>query len=171
LDIWETFTKEDDEKDRFSLKTHHDTYVKMPFGKTPHCKATESKWAMKMKFLKDKELKDKKKFIMNKANKKHGAKCEDPESVMVTDAPKKWKRVRGLTGQAGTFSFESTENEGHFLRHCGYLLRQHCFEDSKLFKCDASFINRKGKAPDGWTAFESVNYPGHFLGINGDGCL
>jgi len=30
---------------------------------------------------------------------------------------KKFRRVKGNTGQMGTWSFESTENEGHFLRH------------------------------------------------------
>lgn len=143
----------------------------MPFGKAPHCKAKESKWGMKMKFFPNKELKDKKKFIISKTNKKHGVKCEDAEKVEVTEIPTKWRRVRGLTGQAGTFSFESIATEGNYLRHCNYLLREHAFEDSKLFKCDATFINRKGKAPDGWTCFESVNFPGHFIGINGDGAL
>jgi len=74
--------------------------------------------------------------------------------------------VDGLSGANGTVSFESTTKPGHFLRH----LSRELFLDSKLttrgvhtFLRDATFYAWPNLFIDGFVAFESVNFVGHFI--------
>jgi len=69
--------------------------------------------------------------------------------------------------------------DGSFLRHAGYFLRKHRYEDSKLYRLDASFYmtkneffdcddggNSNGNKIDYYT-FHSVNYDGCYISHRG----
>jgi len=73
-----------------------------------------------------------------------------------------WKMVAGLTGDAGSVSFESTGYPGWYLRHRGFEVWLDPFDGSALNKQDATFMPRAGNSGAG-LSFESVNYPGRFM--------
>jgi hypothetical protein len=83
----------------------------MPFGKEPFCKNDKNNWGAKLKFFKDNELKEKKCLFVNKHDHEKGIRmAEEGDHCIYGDVGgDKWRRVRGLTGQPGTFSFESTQ--------------------------------------------------------------
>ena len=51
----------------------------------------------------------------------------------------------GLTGQAGTVSFESLDKPGYFLRHQNFLFYLRKRENADLFKKDSTFFARADK--------------------------
>ncbi len=51
----------------------------------------------------------------------------------------------GLTGEAGTVSFESKDKPGYFLRHQNFLMFLHPRDNSDLFKKDATFVEEHDK--------------------------
>jgi len=71
--------------------------------------------------------------------------------------------VQGTCGVEGTVSFESVTRTGSFLRHQGFKIFLHRFEETELYKNDACFYPRYDKYFEGYTAYESVNYPGKFI--------
>jgi hypothetical protein len=73
-----------------------------------------------------------------------------------------WNIVPGL-GNASCVSFESRNYPGKFLRHSGFRLILSSYEDSVLFKNDATFCERPGRSDPALSSFESLNYPGYFL--------
>jgi len=73
-----------------------------------------------------------------------------------------WKMVPGLTGAAGSVSFESTGYTGWYLRHRGFEVWLDKFDGSDLNKQDATFMLRAGNSGAG-LSFESVNTTNHFL--------
>lgn len=73
-----------------------------------------------------------------------------------------FKVVKGLAGCADCISFESLAQPGFYLRHAGWILRQHRNDGSDLFRKDASFKVIPGLVGKG-VSFESVNYPGKYL--------
>jgi len=74
-----------------------------------------------------------------------------------------FKVVPGVSGVPETISLESTASPGHFLRHSGYLIYLHKYQNTDLYKKDASFYPRSNKYYVGFVSFESVNYPGFFI--------
>jgi len=71
--------------------------------------------------------------------------------------------VRGLCDVAGTVSFESVAKPGWFLRHQGFKMYLHQWQDRDLYKKDACFFPRYEKYYYDHTAYESVNYPNQFI--------
>jgi len=74
-----------------------------------------------------------------------------------------FKVVPGISGVPGTVSFESLARPGHFLRHSNYLMWLHKYQNTDLYKKDASFYPRYNKYFPGFVSYESVNYPGLFI--------
>ena len=56
-----------------------------------------------------------------------------------------FKVVPGISGVPGTISFESIARPGHFLRHSNYLMWLHKYQNTDLYKKDASFYPRYNK--------------------------
>ena len=69
--------------------------------------------------------------------------------------------VPGLIGRG--VSFQSCAHPDKYLRHQGYILKDHKNDKSQLFKKDSSFILRKNHFFPGYYAFESVNFPSYFI--------
>ena len=74
-----------------------------------------------------------------------------------------WNIIPGLCGVVGTVSFQAVDSSNSFLRHTGYLIYQHNFSDSALFRKDACFYPRANRFFKGYTAYESVNFPNYFI--------
>ncbi|ADB29520.1 alpha-L-arabinofuranosidase B [Kribbella flavida DSM 17836] len=70
---------------------------------------------------------------------------------------------KGLTGAAGTVSFEASNHPGHFLRHANFKVGLHKNDNSDLFRADATFKRHGGDEVVGIVSFESVNFPEHYL--------
>jgi hypothetical protein len=66
----------------------------------------------------------------------------------------------GLTGQVGTVSFKFN---GKFLRHAGYVMWMHSYQNSNLFRRDSTFWPREDKYHSGYYSYESENYRNHFI--------
>lgn len=78
----------------------------------------------------------------------------------------KFNLVPGLTGEAGTVSFQSADNPRYYLHHHKFLV----LLDSKttssradIFDEDATFRIIKNKYFHGFDSFQSVNFPTHYL--------
>ena len=56
-----------------------------------------------------------------------------------------FKVVPGLSGAPGSISFESIARPGHFLRHKNYFMWLHKYQNTDLYKKDASFYPRYNK--------------------------
>lgn len=71
----------------------------------------------------------------------------------------------GLTGETGSISFKYVGGSCNncYLRHKNWVMSAHEFSDSNLFKKDATFFAKQNLFYDGWTAFESSNFPNHFI--------
>ena len=72
-----------------------------------------------------------------------------------------WKMVPGLAGQG--VSFQSRNFPNRYLRHRGGQVWLDGFQDTNLFKNDATFVVRPGLSDASQTSFESVNIPGAFI--------
>ena len=53
--------------------------------------------------------------------------------------------------------------DGCYLRHCGWNLRSHPYEQAELYLKDATFTLLYDRFFPGTVSFESVNYPGKFI--------
>jgi hypothetical protein len=81
----------------------------------------------------------------------------------ISPTPELWIPIRpGLAGHNGSVSFRSCHNARKYLRHSKGHLYNDNFENTRLFKLDATFTERKQFYP-GTTAYESVNYPNSFV--------
>ena len=69
----------------------------------------------------------------------------------------------GLAGHIGSVSFRSCSNARLYLRHAGFLLWEHPYQATALYKNDATFTVRTDKFIPRYDAYESVNYPGYFI--------
>jgi arabinan endo-1,5-alpha-L-arabinosidase len=72
----------------------------------------------------------------------------------------------GLTGAAGTVSFQSAAQPNSYLRHLNsilYLEDKNTGRNLNIFDQDATFRIVSDKFFPGFVSFESVNYPGKFL--------
>ena len=69
----------------------------------------------------------------------------------------------GLTGLPNTVSFRAGYDSTKYLRHANFLLWEHSYDTSDLFKKDATFVVRTDKWFDGYDAYESTNYPTRFI--------
>jgi Beta-1,3-glucanase/Alpha-L-arabinofuranosidase B (ABFB) domain len=80
-----------------------------------------------------------------------------------------FKVVPALDGTP-CYSFESRNFPGRYLRHSGYRVRNHAFENNDLYKRDATFCVQQGfGSAAGALSFVSRNFPGHYLRhINGE---
>ena len=68
------------------------------------------------------------------------------EAWIVDNSMGQFKLVTpGLTGQAGTVSFESLDKPGYFLRHQNFLFYLRKREEADLFKKDSTFFARADK--------------------------
>ena len=72
-----------------------------------------------------------------------------------------WKMVPGLAGEG--ISFQSKNFPDRYLRHRGGEMWLDVFEDSDLYKADATFLVKDGLADDTKISFESYNFPGNFI--------
>ena len=93
----------------------------------------------------------------------------DPENVFWKDAT--FKMVSGNAKAAqGALSLESENYPGYFLRHENSVMFIHQKDGSDLFNEDSSFYIRDALASPGtfgMASFESVNFPGYYVGHAG----
>lgn len=81
----------------------------------------------------------------------------------ISTIPKLWLLIRpGLSGHNGSVSFRSCYNATNYLRHVEYLLYNQNYEESRVYKLDATFTERD-RFFSGTTAYESVNLPNYFV--------
>ena len=74
-----------------------------------------------------------------------------------------FKVVRGLSGTESFVSFESVNNQGHYLRHSETLLFLHKQEYTEAFAKDASFKIINHKNDQKMVKFESESCPRHYI--------
>jgi len=82
------------------------------------------------------------------------------EGFIVAGAMQKFKMIKGLNGRANTVTFVLN---GRYLRHRYGLVHFDKYENSQLFKDDASFFIHENKYFNGFVSLEASNYPGAFL--------
>ncbi|THV41817.1 family 43 glycosylhydrolase [Glycomyces buryatensis] len=82
-------------------------------------------------------------------------------------ADSQFRIVTGLAG-SGTVSLESANYPGYFLRHKNYEVWVERNDGSSLFKADASFHRRSGRADAAGASFEATNAAGRYVqNVNG----
>ena len=71
----------------------------------------------------------------------------------------------GLTGEAGTVSFQSPSEPNKYLRHYGFILylEYRNGRNAHIFPQDATFKIIENKWFPGFVTFQSVNYPDRFV--------
>ena len=69
----------------------------------------------------------------------------------------------GLTGDPNTVSFRACHDATKYLRHADYVLWEHPVDYSIPYRKDATFIQHKNIWYFGYDAYESFNYPLHFI--------
>ena len=72
-----------------------------------------------------------------------------------------WRVVKGLCGFG--ISFQSKNNPNYFIRINSYQARIEEYDNTALFRMEASFILHKGLANSEKYSFESANFRGYFL--------
>jgi hypothetical protein len=83
--------------------------------------------------------------------------------------------ARALSGHEGAVSFRSVNFPNRYLRHSGFVLWLHEYQNDPLYQHDASFHIRDGfvSGVDAknvqYLSFESVNYPSFFMQRNDNG--
>lgn len=77
-----------------------------------------------------------------------------------------FRLVPGLTGGAGTISFQSVNLPDHYLRHYGFDFRLDAHDGTTTFAEDATFRQVAGLANSSWVSFRSVNYPDRHIRHN-----
>ena len=85
------------------------------------------------------------------------------KGVMVHyNSTRAYRLVPGLIGTG--VSFQSCADPNKYLRHdAGYIIWEHTNDSTPLFRKDASFRARENFFFPGYTVFESVNYPYHYI--------
>ena len=93
-----------------------------------------------------------------------GTKTDDANDVwLIKDGGDKYIEHRpGLTGDAGTVSFESVKKPGHYLRHRNHKMYTET-GDSELWRKDGTFYERKNKWFDGYSAYEAFAPSNNFI--------
>jgi hypothetical protein len=86
-----------------------------------------------------------------------------PRNTPLERQDSSFRAVAGLAGAQGSFSFESINVPNHYLRHQNWLIRLHVQAQDSLYRQDASFFVRQGRANAQWDSFESVNNPGRYI--------
>lgn len=69
----------------------------------------------------------------------------------------------GLTGEEGTASLASAAFPGHYLRHRSSLLHLDPYEESSVYKPDATFRLHPNRFYQGYLALESSNFKDYFI--------
>ncbi|WP_035704945.1 family 43 glycosylhydrolase [Glycomyces tenuis] len=87
------------------------------------------------------------------------------EPAMLADS--QFMIVAGLAG-SGSVSLRSANYPDRYLRHRNGEFWLDAFEDTDLYKQDASFQQRAGLADSNGVSFQSVNYPDYYLRRSGD---
>ena len=91
-------------------------------------------------------------------------------AAIVSEKPILFKLVRpGLTNAPNTVSIMSAEKPGWYLRHYGYRLYLEPKarpRNAHIFDLDATFTARENVFFDGFTSFQSVNYPDYYISSN-----
>lgn len=72
-----------------------------------------------------------------------------------------WRMVPGLAGRG--VSFQSVNFPNRYLRHRNSQVWLDPYQESNLYKADASFIEVPGLADASQTSFQSVNFPNRYL--------
>ena len=98
----------------------------------------------------------------------HSELVESTDDVWTT-----FKMVQpGLTGAAGTISFEEEARPGYYLRHQNFVMESQADDASELFRNDATFFVDDplgGGSNLGYNSFRSVNFPTHYITTSYDG--
>ena len=91
-------------------------------------------------------------------------------AAIVSEKPMLFKLVRpGLTNAPNTVSIMSAEKPGWYLRHYSYRLYLEPIANPRnahIFDIDATFTERENVFFDGFTSFQSVNYPDYYIYSN-----
>ena len=91
-------------------------------------------------------------------------------AAIVNEKPMLFKLVRpGLTNDPNTVSIMSAEKPGWYLRHYDYRLYLEPIANPRnahLFDKDATFTEGENVFFDGFTSFQSVNYPDYYISSN-----
>ena len=94
----------------------------------------------------------------------------DNDVAIVSEQQTQFRLVRpGLTNVPGTVSIMPVVKPGWFLRHYGYRLYLEPSANPRnpgLFAKDATFTERANAFFDGFTAFQSVNYPDYYISFD-----
>jgi len=98
-------------------------------------------------------------------------KHRNDDDIGIANGGTQYKMISpGLTGEAGTVSFESQWAIGHYLRHSSDTLRLNKGDGGQRFKADATFKivpALSGSGDEGYVSFQSVNLPTHFISHRG----
>ena len=94
----------------------------------------------------------------------------DNNAAIVSGQQTQFQLVRpGLTQAPDTVSIMSVAKPGWFLRHYGYRLYLEPIANPRnpgLFAKDSTFTERSDAFLDGFTAFQSVNYPDYYISFD-----
>ena len=84
-----------------------------------------------------------------------------------SETPMLFQLVRpGHTKAANTVSIMSSEKPDWYLRHANYRVSLTPAANTDLWLKDATFIEHPDTFFDGFTAFQSVNYPEYYISVN-----
>ena len=104
--------------------------------------------------------------LVNHATKKNVALNEN-NAAIVSETPMLFQLVRpGHTKAANTVSIMSSEKPDWYLRHANYRVSLTPAANTDLWLKDATFIEHPDTFFDGFTAFQSVNYPEYYISVN-----
>ena len=92
------------------------------------------------------------------------------DAAIVNEQPVLFQLVRpGLTNASNTVSMMSVEKPGWYLRHFDFRLYLEPIANPRnahIFDLDATFTELENVYFDGFTAFQSVNYPEYYISSN-----
>jgi len=94
-------------------------------------------------------------YIANSSG--QGVVMENPSA-----AASEWIMVPGLADPAGV-SFESASQPGYYLRHYNYTIYLQAYDNTAIFRNDATFYKVPGLADSSKVSFQSYNYPTRYL--------
>ena len=69
----------------------------------------------------------------------------------------------GLNGRSHSVSLQLINDQNRYLRHQDFLLKLHRFDNTVLFRDEASFLIHKERYYPGCISFESTNFPRFFI--------
>lgn len=89
----------------------------------------------------------------------------EPSSFGFDPADGTFRMVAGLAGGT-SISFESINYPGHYLRHSGFSFYLNAYENTEIFRADASFVEGPSFARGNEaSSFHSVNFPDRYLTV------